>query len=188
MNTKLTKAVFAIATICLLASSASAQNQFQAMQQAQPAVAQQRYVQPPQTNQYYFGVNVELIRSNWGGSRLRIVSVTHGSPAFRAGLEAGDEIVTLNGRSFDNAYDSFDAVRLMNRFVSIGNGPGPFAGGGGGAPAAAAAYIGLPAPPQRVARMIVRNVRNGQNVSINVYPTLRGGYGGPAPAAAASVR
>jgi len=181
MNTKLIKAVFAIATICLLASSASAQNQIQAVQQAQPVV-QQPYVQPPQADQFYFGVQVKLLRSSCGGARLRIVSVTPGSPAFRAGLEYGDEILTLNGRSFANAYDSFDAARLMSRFVNLGS--GPLVGNGGGAPAVAAAYVGLPTPPQPFAHMIVRNVRNGQNVSINVYPTPRNLYGGPAPAAA----
>ena len=75
------------------------------------------------------------------------------------------------------AANSFDAVRLMNLFVAAGSGSAPAAGG------AQALVIGPPAPGPPVARMIVRNVRNGQNVSLTVYPTR---IGGGAPAAAAT--
>lgn len=149
--------------------------------------------QPQPQNPFYFGVNVQLMRG-YAGTTLRIVSVTPGSPAQRAGLEVGDEIRTVNGRGFKYATDSFDAVRRMNQYVtqSFVGGPAPAT-----APAAAAAVApgvqAFVAPPQsssNVAMMIVRNVRTGGNVSVPVYPTPRfptqPGFG-PAPAAAATV-
>ena len=61
-------------------------------------------------------MQVQLIRG-YGGTTLRVVSVTPGSPAYRAGLEYGDEIRTVNGQGFGYARDSFDAVAMMNRYV-----------------------------------------------------------------------
>ncbi|MFK7767664.1 MAG: PDZ domain-containing protein [Mariniblastus sp.] len=142
-------------------------------------------IQPVQQNQFYFGMRVELVRSAWGQTTLRIVGVTPGSPAQQAGLEFGDEITTVNGRGFSYARDNFDAVRLMNQFVS-------FTGGGGGAPAVAAgggvqAMVapGWPSPQRPTASMVVRNVRNGQLVNVTVFPQRR--FGGGAPAAAAAM-
>lgn len=132
-------------------------------------------VSPPPQNQFYFGVNVQL-NNGYQGTTLRVTSVTPGSPAQTAGLEIGDEIRTVNGRSFEQARDSFHAVSMMNSFVTNNN-PAPAVA------AAAQAYVS-PQPAQPYAQMLVRNVRNGQNVWVNVYPQRRG-WNGPAPAAAA---
>jgi S1-C subfamily serine protease len=194
MNTNL-KAVIAIVATVFAVASASTVNaqQLQATSpqlQVQPQVGQSWIQPPPAQNQFYFGVQVALKRNNWGGTTLQIVSVTPGSPAQIAGLEHGDEIRTVNGRNFNYATDSFDAVRLMNQFVTT-----PIVGAPG-APAVAAAiqggaqaaYVPLPQPiPTPIARMVVRNVRNGQNVIVNVRPQQRG-FAPGAPAAAATVQ
>ncbi len=191
-----------ILTVAFAATATQAQAQQQSRLVQQPQVAppaqggQQCYVnpgfqpQPQPQNPYYFGVDVQLLRG-YSGTTLRVVSVTYGSPAQRAGLEVGDEIRTVNGRGFAMATDSFDAVRLMNQFVSS-----PYAGGPAPAVAAAAvpgaqaAYVAPPQPAQPLAMMIVRNVRTGGDVQVPVYPTPRfvtqPGFG-PAPAAAAAV-
>ena len=67
----------------------------------------------------------------------------------------------------------------MNLYVAAGSGSAPAVAG-----QAQALVIGPPAPGPPVARMIVRNVRSGRNVSLTVYPTR---VGGGAPAAAATV-
>jgi len=165
MRTQITTAIAMLFSVVGMANSAQAQVQSQVVQQ--PQQVQQAYVvpgyqsppvAPPQQNQFYFGVNVQL-NHGYHGTSLRITSVTPGSPASAAGLEIGDEIRSINGRSFEQARDSFHAVRMMNRFVSF-NGPA--------VPAAAAsagvqAYVmPRPAPPQAFAQLLVRNVRNGQ--------------------------
>lgn len=154
--------------------------QVQGQQQTRVAPTYQPPYQPPvQTpRKFYFGMNVELVRGYYG-TTLRVVSVTPGSPAYQAGLEFGDEIRTVNGQGFDYARDSFEAVAMLNQYV----------GGGGGAPAVAAArtqatYVSPLPSPRPMARMIVRNVRNGQNVGVNVFPT-QNTWSGPAPAAPA---
>jgi membrane-associated protease RseP (regulator of RpoE activity) len=131
-------------------------------------------------NPLYFGLNAQLV-NGFGGAALRVVSITPGSPACRAGLEVGDEILTVNGQGFNYARDSFEAVAMMNRFclsTPVGGGPAP----------AAEAFTRVntcPAPqPQPIASMVVRNVRNGQNVSVTMHPTIRGYT--PAPAAPAA--
>lgn len=201
MKTSIKNTAFAIATaaatvvVSFISGDAQAQQPlFQNQPQPNVQATQQFYippvappvtppVTPPTTQEYYFGFSVQLMRG-FSGTILQIVSVTPGSPAQMAGLEVGDEILTVNGRGFNFARDSFDAVRLMNRYVARN------AGGGGPAPAAATAatayYVGPPMQ-QAVASMIVRNVRNGQNVSVTVRPTPKG-FGGPAPAAAAATR
>lgn len=135
-------------------------------------------VQPNQQNPFYFGMNVELKRTRWGATTLRIVSVTPGSPAQQAGLEIGDEIRRVNGRGFHHATDSYHAVRLLNQYVLGSSHPVPVAGGGG----VASAIVLAPPRLSTIAQLVVRNVRNGQDVSLNVYPT-RVGYGGGASAA-----
>lgn len=161
-----------------------AQDQVQTSQQVQ--TTHQHYVapviapQPQPQNPYYFGFSIQLVSDTYGGKTLRIVSVSPGSPAQQAGLEIGDEIRSVNGLGFLHARDSFEAVNMLSRFVS----PNPL--GGGPAPAATAAVQAYVAPGhhQPIANMIVRNVRNGQDVSVTVHPTPR--YvtmnGGPAPA------
>jgi membrane-associated protease RseP (regulator of RpoE activity) len=139
--------------------------------------------QPPQPqNEYYFGFSIQLVSDAYGGKTLRIVSVTPGSPAQQAGLEIGDEIRSVNGLGFLHAPDSFVAVNMLNRFVS----PNPL--GGGTVPATAAgvqAYVAPGHHHQPIANMIVRNVRNGQDVAVTVRPQPRAVVM-PAPAAAAA--
>lgn len=172
--TNLSLAIAVIASSVAFTSEANAQQRAAVPQTGQAQTYVNPGVMPIQQNPFYFGMNVELKRSNWGGTTLRVVSVTPGSPAHQAGLEIGDEIRRVNGRGFHNATDSFDAVRKLNRYVVGTNRPAPAASG-----AAAALVIG---PPQvsSIAHMIVRNVRNGQNVSLNVYPTRAYGVGAPA--------
>lgn len=195
-KTRIKSLIGAVVITCVLGSIAVAQQPgAQAMIQ-QPAVGNQNgqvqayvqpgvqpsFIQPIQQNPFYFGMQVELKRDSWGRTTLRIVGVTPGSPAQRAGLEYGDEIRRVNGRGFRWATDSFDAVRRLNQFVSN-------SGFGGPAPAtagAAAMVVGPMPSPNPIARMVVRNVRNGMDVHINVFPTRIGGGGG-APAAAAAM-
>ncbi len=190
----------AICVVCLVGSSVMAQNnggQDSAVQPMiqQPAVGGQQgqaqafvqpqiqpYVQPIQQNPFYFGMQIELRRDHWGRTTLKVVGVTPGSPAQMAGLEYGDEIRRVNGRGFRFATDSFDAVRRLNSYVSS-----PFLGGPAPAAGAAAMVVGPIPSPSPIARMVVRNVRNGRDVYVNVYPTrVSGGGGAPAVAAAMS--
>ncbi len=172
----------------------AAQQIGQAVQQWIPPVSPQVFPQPTPSNRYYFGMNVQLTASH-NGSLLRIVSVTPGSPAAAAGLEVGDEIHSVNNGRFSHMNDSFQAVRRMNSLVTqepIYSNPYP----GGPAPAAASAAVGTYVSPvnpvvRSVARMLVRNVRNGQMLQIPVYPTVQHQvmpFPLPAPAAASSVR
>lgn len=182
MKTQITNLLVALVATLSINAVANAQTGYAQVGGAQVSGQQQAYVMPPQSqNPYYFGMNLELIRS-WNGTTLRVVSVSPGSPAQRAGLEIGDEIRTVNGRGFSAANDSFQAVSMMNQFVNVG-GPAPAAA----AASAQAFFISPPPMPQPIAQMVVRNVRNGQDVYVTVNPTRIGGYPGPAPAAAASV-
>ena len=198
MKTQISTAIAMLVTVTGMLTSAQAQIQSQIqvqpqvmpIQTAQPPQVEsyvvpgyQPPVAPPQQNEFYFGMNLQL-NNGYQGTTLRIVSVTPGSPAAAAGLEIGDEIRTVNGRSFERARDSFHAVSMMNRFVSRSSGPAP-AAAAASAGASAQAYV-MPQPaPQPTAQLLVRNVRNGQNVWINIFPQRRG-WSGPAPAAAAS--
>jgi membrane-associated protease RseP (regulator of RpoE activity) len=191
MKTNITTAVAMLLAIAGMMNTSNVQaQQAAAIQTAVPQT--QAYVNPgyppvapPQQNQFYFGMDLQL-NHGYQGTTLRVAQVTPGSPACAAGLEVGDEIRTVNNRSFEYARDSFDAVAMMNRFVSF-NRTAP-------APAVAASAYGnvqayvaprpLPAP-RPMARMLVRNVRNGQNVWVNVFPVQRG-WSGPAPAAPAA--
>ena len=183
MKTQIAKtlalAVSAIVGMVALTSEANAQGIAPSIIQTQPYVQPQ--VAPIPQNQFYFGMNIELRQCQWNGTTLRVVGVTPGSPAHQAGLEIGDEIRQVNGSNFVSAVDSFDAGRLMNLFVTTGSGPAPAASGG-----TQALVVGPVAPGPPVAQMIVRNVRNGQNVAVTVYPTPVGGIGGT-PAATATV-
>ena len=186
-------ALLAVLTASALTSSADAQVNQPTLQQGTQQTAIQQgqavprvvpgYVAPaPAQNRYYFGMNVELIRGYYG-TTLRVVSVTPGSPAHNAGLEYGDEIRTVNGRGFEYARDSFEAVSMLNQFVDSWGGVAPAAPAAAGG--AVAAYVAPPLPsPQPIANMIVRNVRNGQNVSLRVFPAVTQ-WGGAAPAQAA---
>lgn len=184
MKTQIKNMIFAAIAMLALTVTANAQG-LQGQQYAVPAVGQPYVAPPVNQNPYYFGMHVDLIPAGWG-QRLRIASVTFGSPAQQAGLEVGDEIISVNGNIFSGARDSFDAVRMLNQFVGSNfGGPAPAYA----APAVAAQAVQVTPnysqPP--IASMVVRNVRNGQNVSVTVRPILRGGVpAGPAPAAAAA--
>jgi S1-C subfamily serine protease len=182
MRTQIKNLVVAMVVTLSIGAVANAQQNGSSFQQnqLQTRVAPgQQFVAPPQAqNRYYFGLRLELVRCHYNGTTLRVVDVTWNSPAQRAGLEVGDEIRTVNGRDFRNANNSFAAVAMMSQFVDAGY----------AVPAVAAgvqAYV-MPGPPQRVANMIVRNVRTGQNVSVTVRPTLQGFGSGSAPGIAAS--
>ena len=138
--------------------------------------AQQAAYQPAPQNPYYFGLNVQLVH-DFNGPGLRVVSVTPGGPACRAGLEQGDIISTINGFGFAAAQNSFDAVRLMNSYVGGNSGIAP-----------AASTLVAPPSPAHLANMVVRDIRTGRYVNVSCYPTLRfgGGGGGIAPAAEAA--
>ncbi|MDB2687136.1 PDZ domain-containing protein [Mariniblastus sp.] len=196
MRTQITTAIAMLMTVAGMITSAQAQSQTQSLpaQVIQPAEVQapvqqstQAYVAPgfsppmarPPQNQFYFGVNVQLIRGYHGNALLRITSVTPGSPAAAAGLEIGDEIESINGRTFERARDSFHAVSIMNRSVNFGSPAVPAAAG------AHAYIIPRPVPSQPIAQLTVRNVRNGQYVSLTMYPQQRG-WSGPVPTAAAA--
>ena len=134
--------------------------------------AEDRLLLPPQLppqNPYHFGFNVVLLR-DWNGTRLRIVSVTPGSPAQLAGLEVGDEILRVNGRGFRFARDSFDAVRLLNQHVIESFEPSLPAVAAAITPGCRTRLIQPPGISRALARMVVRNVRNGQHVRVRVYP------------------
>jgi len=186
MKTQIKNLIAAIVATCVLGSVGFAQQPQSVLEQqagqaqafVQPQIQVQPHVAPIQQNPFYFGMNVELKRDRWGRTTLRIVGVTQGSPAQQAGLEFGDEIRRVNGRGFRVAINSFDAVRMVNQFVT-----GPVFGGP--APAAQALTISPYPSPRPIARMVVRNVRTGQDVIVKVFPT-RVGYGGGAPAVAAA--
>lgn len=205
MKTSIKNNVFAVAAIAiaaivggLAATQVQAQQQVQALPQAQsgqfvyqpPAVSPtvSPAVVPPVVQQYYFGMSIQLQYTAAGTPALRIVSVTPGGPAQQSGLEVGDEIQTVNGNGFFQARDSFDAVRLLSQYTLPGNGPGT------GVPVAATTTANTfyvpptPAAATGIASMVVRNVRDGRNVLVTVQPICKGGVGGPAPAAATTVR
>jgi membrane-associated protease RseP (regulator of RpoE activity) len=188
MKTQIKSLFVAIVATCVLTTVGFAQQMMTQQTVIEPQVQTQTQqyvmpgVQPIQQNPFYFGMNVELKRDGWGRTTLRVVGVTPGSPAQRAGLEFGDEIRRVNGRGFRLASDSFAAVRMINQYVMtpVYGGPAPASGG-------AAALLISPMPtPNPVARMVVRNVRTGRDVIVKVFPTRVGGGGG-APAAAAAV-
>ena len=194
MNTIIKSTLLSVAALAATFTGCAVQAQAQqplAQDQVQPpqqvTTTQQHYVAPviaPQPqNPYYFGFSIQLVANNYGGKTLRIVSVTPGSPAQQAGLEIGDEIRSVNGMGFLYARDSFDAVNMLSRFVSttpVGGGPAPAAT----STARAQLYVAPPAV-QPIANMVVRNVRNGQDVSVIVRPTPRYNNGGPVTVMAA---
>ena len=173
--------VFAVATIAiatLVTAMAANESQAQGTKVRVQAPVTAPTVAPPIGQNFYFGMNVQIYRAPHGRTTLEIVSITPGSPAHRAGLEVGDQIRTVNGQGFRYARNSFDAVRMLNQYVSFNV---------GAVPAHASAHYVSHTPSKGFANMIVRNVRNGQNVSVIVRPKLKGGFGGSAPAAASVI-
>ncbi len=141
------------------------------------AVAQQSQ------NPYYFGMDIQLVRDSYGRSTLQVFSVTPNGPAQLAGLERGDQILSVNGQDFSQAVDSFEAVRMMNYYVQLGG--GTIAPASPVAPATSV-YVD-PGVSRPTAQMSVRDVRTGNIVYVTVNPTPNyTSPGGPvvAPAAA----
>ncbi len=195
MNTFIKRTLLSLATLATAFFGWAVETQAQQPQTVQPVqtpdqvqTTQQHYADPtiaPQLqppSEYYFGFSIQLVSDAYGGKTLRIVSVTPGSPAQQAGLEIGDEIRSVNGLGFLHACDSFEAVRMLSQFVSpnsLGKSPAPAVAAG------VQAYV-APGHLQPIANMIVRNVRNGQDVPVTVRPQHRA-VKLPAPAAAATV-
>jgi hypothetical protein len=137
---------------------------------------QQPFVQPqPQSPRWFFGMSVVL---DFDGNRqgLRVINIQPGSPAHRAGLEVGDFIRSSNGQSFQNAHNNRHAVAVLQQTVSFSGNGGGFPGNGG--PVATFVNPGF-ASTDGVAHFHVRDVRSGQLVHVDVFPTLVGGNGGP---------
>lgn len=179
MKTSITKTCFAFASIAAFASVIATGPQA-AAQHGQRIQTQTRnetrvqVVDPDHRYQpdFYFGIQFTLKRStDWHGrprNTLLIHSVSYGSPAHRAGLEAGDEIRTVNGSGFNWAQGTHHANNLLNQYTSQGQ----FAGGDDGPIYTARAqtrYVDPHAQPRAV--MVVRNVRNGRDVVVTVKPT-----------------
>ncbi|MDB4766796.1 PDZ domain-containing protein [bacterium] len=181
MKNSIKNTFFAIATIAiatLVTGIAASECQAQDAEVRIQAPANVPTVAPPLSQEFYFGMHVQIHRIAYGRKTLEVVSVTPGSPAHQAGLEVGDRIRTVNGQGFRHARNSFDAVRLLNQHtifnvITV--------------PAHASAHHISHAHPKGYANLTVRNVRNGRNVTVIVRPKLKGGFGGSAPAAAAIV-
>ena len=136
----------------------------------------QPYVQPTQW-QWYFGMNASL--TNIGAFRgLQITYVVPGSPAARAGLEPGDMILSSNGTSFQNAWNSNQAVALLQQSVQPGFGGGIPTNQAGGV--AAFVQPGAGSSAYGFAQLTVRNVRTGGLVSVMTQPQSNG-FGGGVP-------
>ena len=181
MKNSIKNTVFAIATIAiatLVTGIAASESQAQDAKVRVQAPVTSPTVAPPLSQEFYFGMHVQIRSNPYGKTSLEIVSVTPGSPAHRAGLEAGDRIRAVNGQGFRYARNSFDAVRLLNQYVIFNI---------GAIPAHASAHHVSHTSSKGYANMTVRNVRNGRNVTVIVRPKLKRGFGGPAPAAAAVV-
>lgn len=177
----LIQATLAIMTLAFCMTAEAQQQGFAAVPQTQVQV---NPYQPPAPNPYYFGMDVQIV-NEYGSAKLFIANVTPGGPAQLAGLEYGDEIVSVNNQRIAPANDSVQAVRNLNRMVRFIGGPSPAspaAASASGVAYAAAIPNRPPAPP--TANMVVRNVRNGQFVNITVYPAQVGNPGIGAPAQA----
>ncbi|MFT3776326.1 MAG: PDZ domain-containing protein [Minicystis sp.] len=56
---------------------------------------------------------------NVGGPGARVQTVTTGGPFHRAGIDAGDIILSLNNVSINSARDAYDAVAAAPRGVPV---------------------------------------------------------------------
>ncbi|TWT96205.1 PDZ domain (Also known as DHR or GLGF) [Botrimarina colliarenosi] len=116
------------------------------------------------TRSWYFGMSLQITQSPFGRG-LQVASVTPGSPAARAGLEAGDVLLSAGGVSLQGAYSNEHGVQLLQSAM----------GAGAPAPTAVATYTVAPSPS---VQLTVVNVRTGQLTGVNVQPIATGG---PAP-------
>ncbi len=142
-----------------------------------PVIVQPPVVQPVY-NSYYFGMSVELHRTQHGQG-LRVANVTPYSPAWNAGLEIGDVIMYSNNQHFAYARDNQEGARMLQDSVSQGGAPVPTA--------AATATTRLVSQPQASAQasLYVLDSRTGQLTMVQAYPQVRGGGGAPVPTATA---
>ncbi|MEQ8848518.1 PDZ domain-containing protein [Botrimarina sp.] len=129
----------------------------------------------PTHRDWYFGMSLEIQHTQYGRG-LRVASVTHGSPADRAGLEVGDVLLAANQVSLAGAVSNEHGVTLVNQAMSQGQAPAPAA-----AVTTAVAYV----QPQSQMQFTVLDRRSGQPVYVAVAPHRVGGYPAPAPAAPA---
>ena len=83
--------------------------------------------QAQQPVKWLFGMNVRLEYGN-----LRIMSVVPGGAAFKAGLRPGHTILASNNMTFQNAFNDFQAIQILQQSVEMQGGGG--GGGGGGTP------------------------------------------------------
>lgn len=144
-----------------------------------PPVVQPPIVNPIQQNSYYFGMSVELASLSNGYQGLRIANITPNSPAWRAGLEVGDVILSSNGQMFQYARDNQEGVRMLQNSVGFGGGALPTNTG------VSTRVVGFVAPQGPTASLTVLDSRTGQNTLVQVQPQQLGGIGGPAPTALA---
>jgi hypothetical protein len=144
----------------------------QARQQETASATQTLATQQPtveKRHSYYFGMTLDVAERP-AGKTLRIQSVVPGSPAKLAGLEVGDEIIAVNGnRILKPGCDEKQIADFLNNAVWQHRFSGTLSYSSDG-------RAGFPAirraQPLDIAYMYVRNVRNGQPVSITVQPSI----------------
>ena len=115
-------------------------------------------------------MTIGLVSRPGVGQVAQVMSVVPGGPAATAGLEQGDEIVSVNGNRFPNMIGG-DIAQVLSSFVGRGQPQQAY-------PVQVDANgkrltVTRPGAGNPAAAMVVRNVRNGQNVQITVYPTRR---------------
>ena len=98
----------------------------------------------PVIKKNYFGMQVAMVSRPNLGLTMQVQSVTAGSPAANAGLEYGDEIVTVNGRAFTTG-DSNAAIQQLQQFTRSAH--------------------------STTHTLVVRNVQNGQLVQVPITPS-----------------
>lgn len=122
------------------------------------------------TIKYRFGMNVKL--QQYGFQKgLYIRTVVPGGPACRAGLKPGMLIVSSNNKKFENAFNDFHGVSLLQNSVQLANGGG--GGGGGGIDT----FQQTTPQPFYFTRLVVK-LPCGRIKHITCYPTPRYPVGG----------
>ncbi|MEO0529268.1 MAG: PDZ domain-containing protein [Planctomycetota bacterium] len=108
---------------------------------------------------WYFGMNLQITNTAYGRG-LQIASITHGSPASRAGLEVGDVLLAAGNVGLQSAYSNEHGVQLLQSAV------------GGSAPAPTVTTFVAPTSPNVL--LTVLNIRTGQPTYVNVQPHRQG--------------
>ncbi|MEN0109995.1 MAG: PDZ domain-containing protein [Planctomycetota bacterium] len=139
----------------------------------------------PAHRQWYFGMSLDRRQTPYGVG-LRVVGLTHGGPAHRAGLEIGDTLLVAGGTSLSGAWSNEHGVQLLQSAVAGGGGAWPAPTG----PAPTVTTVGLrpsvaPNPGEGYVSLTVLDIRTGGTTQVAVRPTAnQGGWvGGPAPTA-----